>query len=86
VAALVGRPDTLRIALQPLEAAPGAEAFALLLPQAAAEQARLAQGDVVNARTRPYGTEFSRQDDGRAFFLVLADDWARELRSNAVTL
>ncbi|WP_284615500.1 hypothetical protein [Aquabacterium humicola] len=86
VAALPDRPGTLHVALQPLDDSNGAEAFALLLPQAAADEARLAQGDVVNARTRPYGTEFARQDDGRAFFLVLADHWHRELRSNAVAL
>ncbi len=63
--------------------------FVLYLPQALAEQARLAEGGIVTARQRPYGTEFAYASGGnerQAFYLVLADDWYRELQSRAVQL
>ncbi|NRF66918.1 hypothetical protein HLB44_07980 [Aquincola sp. S2] len=86
VAALPEQPGTVRIALKPVAGPADDEGFSLLLPQATADAARIGTGDVIDARTRPYGIEFARRDDGRAFFLVLADDWFRELRSNAVAL
>ena len=53
------------------------------------EQAGLAQGGVVTARPRPYGTEFAYAAAGaakQAFYLVLADDWYRELQTRPVQL
>jgi hypothetical protein len=46
----------------------------------------LVVGQVVSARERPYGYEFARADTRVAFFLLLDDDWYRELQSVAVTL
>ena len=40
----------------------------------------------MTARSRPYGTEFAYGPAHQAFFLVLADDWYRELQANAVQL
>ena len=63
--------------------------FFLYLPQVVAEQARLALGGIVTARPRPYGTEFAQRARGetkQAFYLVLADDWYRELPAKAVQL
>jgi hypothetical protein len=79
VAAAPDRPGQVRLRLEPLTA--GAEAFALYLPQAVAAEARLAVGDTVAARTRPYGVEFSQGEPRRAFFLALADEWLRELQT-----
>ena len=48
-----------------------------------------AVGDIVHARNRPYGLEFARFNDEKtreAFFLVLADDWHKELDSRRVSL
>ena len=45
-----------------------------------------AAGQIVTARARPYGLEFARSDSGRGFFLVLDDDWARDVPSHAVML
>lgn len=86
------RPDHWRVTLRGLPAAdPGqtdtaGEELVLLLPRLAAERGQLALGADVVARTRPYGLEFSRADNGEAFFLVLHDEWRRELPSRPVIL
>lgn len=84
VAAVDDRPGMLQLTLQP--AAGEGEAFALVLPQKAAEAGGVAAGQVVRAQNRPYGVEFARADTQQAFFLVLEDGWYRELASNPVTL
>ena len=55
------------------------------LPRRALAQRDLAPGDIVSARHRPYGLEFARGEPREPFFLVLADDWHRELDAHAVT-
>jgi hypothetical protein len=40
----------------------------------------------VNARERPYGLEFAHGEPLQAFFLVVHDEGARELRTRPVTL
>ena len=82
LAAVADRPGMLRAQLRNDT---GAE-FALLLPAQAAERGRLAEGGAVNVLERPYGYEFATVDTKEAFFLVLDDDWHRELRSKPVTL
>jgi hypothetical protein len=82
LAVLADKPGMLRAQLRN-EA--GAE-FALLLPARAAERGHLAEGGAVNVIERPYGYEFASADTREAFFLVLEDDWHRELRSKPVTL
>lgn len=84
VAAAEERPGTLRLTLQPADGA--GEAFALFLPQKAADVGGVAVGQVVNARNRAYGVEFARADNRQPFFLVLEDAWYQELASNPVTL
>lgn len=93
VALAEDRPDHLRVTLRGVPAdaaattvADAGEAFVLVLPRQAAERGGLGQGADVIARTRPYGTEFGRADSGEAFFLVLHDEWHRELPSHPVTL
>jgi len=84
--ALADRPGLLRLRLQALaDAGPGGEVL-LDLPALTAEQSRLAAGQTVTARQRPYGTEFADADTSKAFFLVLSDGWSRELVSNPVLL
>ena len=83
------RPGMLRVKLQAVAEDNADPEFVLYLPQALAEQARLAEGGIVTARQRPYGTEFAYASGGnerQAFYLVLADDWYRELQSRAVQL
>jgi hypothetical protein len=84
VADLADRPGMRRLRLHAL-AQPGGEFF-LDLPVAALDAAGLVAGHTVAARPRPYGIEFARADTRQAFFLVLADDWYRELDPRAVTL
>ena len=86
VAAMAERPGTMRLKLQPLADTREENAFFLYLPQKALAMNPVAAGQTVAARTRPYGTEFAKAETGKAFFLVLSDDWYRELQSNAVTL
>jgi hypothetical protein len=57
----------------------------LVLPQAALDTQGLARGDTVSVRERAYGFEFARADNKQAFFLVLADDWQRELDPRPVS-
>jgi hypothetical protein len=80
------RPGTVRLRLQAVADRSAENEFFLYLPQETFEQAQLGAGQIVAARQRPYGLEFARGDSGKGFFLVMADDWARELPSHAVTL
>jgi hypothetical protein len=41
----------------------------------------LAVGQRIKAHDRPYGMELARADTRQAFFLLLDDDWARELKT-----
>lgn len=72
----------LQLKLQAM-AQPGEDgALWLTLPRQALAPRGLAAGDVVLARQRAYGVEFARAEGAQAreaFFLVLADDWHREL-------
>lgn len=81
VAAVDEKPGMLRVTLQAAEAG---DSFDLVLPQKAADLGRVAVGEVVRAAPRPYGVEFARADNALAFFLVLQDEWFRELASNPV--
>ncbi|HUP06959.1 MAG TPA: hypothetical protein VMU47_07400 [Caldimonas sp.] len=85
IVAVAGRPDRVRLELRPLDR-PSEEGFALELPTQALEYVRLAAGSVVNARPRPYGVEFALAPAGEPFYLVLDDDWYRELAAHRVTL
>jgi hypothetical protein len=86
IAAAADRPGMVRLKLQAL-AGRGAEGeFVLTLPQDTLVQNRLAEGGVVTARHKPYGTEFADGRTRQAFFLVLADEWFKELQTTAVVL
>lgn len=87
MAAVPERPGTARLTLQAVAAERRADdEFFLYLPLAVVEQTRLAQGDVVSARQRPYGVEFAQATTRQAFFLVLKDEWFRELQTTPVVL
>ena len=80
IARAEGRPQHQRLHLQ---SAQGGEAL-LTLPEQTVAQTALQVGQTVRAENRAYGLAFSR--DGRPFFLVLDDDWYRELKSRALPL
>jgi hypothetical protein len=79
-----GRADMLRLTMEPLASHPHATGFKLQLPQRALGDRPLVPGDTVSARHRPYGLEFARGGTRDAFFLVLADDWHRDLQTRVI--
>ena len=93
-----GRPGEVRLTLQAQVAAvnhtPTASASAtdassdaqweLRLPRAVAERERLAPGRMLRAAQQPYGVSFALSEEPRPFFLVLADEWQRELPARPV--
>lgn len=81
VAAAADRPGMVRVHLQA-----AADDFYLVLPEQAFEKSQLTAGQLVTARQHAYGLEFANQQTQQAFFLVLSDEWYRELDSRAVVL
>ena len=89
VAVVADRPGMLQLTLQGTAAVGAAHEFTLRLPRQALEPRGIAAGDIVNVRNRDYGLEFARSDKREVrepFFLVLSDDWHRELEPRPVTL
>jgi len=88
MAALVQQPDTLRLRLKALT--PGATTeLTLLLPRQAIESAQLESGQTISAQQRPYGLALATLTPAGAmgpFFLLLDDDWYRELESRPVAI
>jgi hypothetical protein len=85
VTTVAERPGAVRMKLQAVaDTAPAEREFYLFVPQAVADGTRLAAGATVTARHRAYGLEFAQGDTRQPFFLVLADDWVRELQSHPV--
>ena len=56
----------------------------LRLPRALVEREALAPGHLVRAAQQPYGVAFARAEQSRPFFLVLLDEWQRELPARPV--
>ncbi|WP_088280407.1 hypothetical protein [Ideonella sp. A 288] len=86
VAELADRPELRRLRLQPAKGSGDDGGFLLDLPQRALVRHGVAAAVLVQVRHRPYGLEFARADTREAFFLVLADDWHRELDPRALSL
>ena len=85
VAPVAEAPDMLRLTLEPHGATAAATGFTLDLPQRALADRPLGPGDIVSAHHRPYGLEFARGATREAFFLVLADEWHRDLQTRVVS-
>ena len=86
VAEVPQQPDTLRLHLQ-AQAPLAPQEFDLLVPRQTVARAGLALGDAVQAQHRPYGLAFATVKPAakaEPFFLVLEDDWYRELESRPV--
>jgi hypothetical protein len=77
----------VRLTLAPRIAASDGDGsgFVLALPRGTFDAQRLARGDLLALRERPYGFEIARGDAREPFFLVLADAWHRELDPRPVT-
>ena len=86
VAAAVDQPGKLRVKLQAAtDDSINGELF-LTLPPTAVARGQLASGALVSARQRAYGIEFAAGAQRQPFFLVMRDDWFRELDSKPVVL
>ena len=93
IAQAADKPGTARLTLQavkqpvagPQDDSQGDDQFYLYLPQAAVDGHHLAVANIVTASQRPYGFEFAAGPAREAFFLVLTDDWYRELKTQRVT-
>lgn len=95
VAEAPARPGTVRVTLQALaDGANDADSadrgdngeLHLYLPRQTALDQQLAAGSVVHARARDYGFEFAQGNPRQAFFLVVRDEWLRELQTRPVSL
>lgn len=87
VADVATKPGMLQLTLQATQGE--AREFTLKLPREALGNKGIAVGATVHVRNRPYGLEFARLNDAQtreAFFLVLADDWHKELDPRLVSL
>lgn len=87
VAVATDNPDALRLTLHALQA--DAEDFELTVPRQIAEQNQIAVRSVIEASAREYGLAFALRDTAggaRTFFLVLEDEWHKELDNRPVTL
>ena len=86
LAAAPDRPGLVRMTLRAVAPVTGDAEFQLLVPQDTVAQAGLDAGQVVRAQQRAYGLEFALAATPQPFFLVLHDDWYRELQTQAVVL
>ncbi len=75
----------IQLSLQAVDSK-NSEEFTLSMSEKIFETAQLSVGQTVAAKSRTYGTEFSRGTDGKAFLLVLEDAIYKELNSVAVSL
>lgn len=86
VAALADQPGMLRVQLQAAADDSVSGELFLTLPQDAVARGQLVSGAVVTAKHRAYGVEFVASATRLPFFLVMRDDWFRELDSKPVVL
>ena len=92
VAEAPARPGSVRVTLQALadsgdisDSGKNSELH-LYLPRQTALDQQLSTGSVVHARARDYGFEFAQGNPRQAFFLVVRDEWLRELQTRPVSL
>jgi hypothetical protein len=86
VAAVADQPGKLLVTLQATADDTVNGELTLTLPQAAVARGQLASGAVVTAKHRAYGVEFAAGAAREPLFLVMRDEWFRELDSRPVTL
>ncbi len=77
--------EWVNLKLEPLAGAQQAVDFKLKLPAATANREQLNAGDVIRVAHRPYGLEFTNDKTNAPFYLVLAEDWQRDMQSRVVT-
>lgn len=80
------QPGMVRMTLQALTPTTADGGFDLILPQKTVDLNHVATGAIVTARNRPYGVAFATGEARQDFFLVLQDEWFRELATRPVVL
>jgi hypothetical protein len=85
IAITAEEPGKLELALERISAQGHAERISLTLAEKVFAESGLSEGQLVTARARSYGVEFSRTENGRAFLLVLEDAIYKELNSVAIS-
>ncbi|TAK97729.1 MAG: hypothetical protein EPO09_03405 [Aquabacterium sp.] len=86
MAALDDQPGMTRLKLQATADQGAHDEFYLLLPQKAVDKGQVREGSIVTAQTRPFGVAFAAGEPRQPFFLVMEDQWYRELASRPVVL
>jgi hypothetical protein len=86
MAALDDQPGMTRLKLQATQGQAERGEFYLLLPQAALDKGQVREGAIVTAQPRPFGVAFAVGEPRQPFFLVMEDQWYRELASRPVVL
>lgn len=86
VAQVVERPGMLRLTMKAARDDGRNGELLLVVPERTFAQRAVQRGEVVLASHRPYGLEFAHADTREAFFLLLRDDWQRELDPRLVAL
>lgn len=86
VADAADQPGKMRVTLQATADNSVGGELLLTLPQGAVARGQLASGAVITAKRRAYGVEFAAGGAREPFFLVMRDDWFRELDSKPVVL
>jgi hypothetical protein len=86
VLAVADQPEKRRLRLQAVADASSDGEFFLTVPAAALAGTPVEAGQIVSAKGRVYGLEFAVAASGEPFFLVLEDEWQRDLKSRPVVL
>ena len=77
--------EWVNLNMQPINDGQTAPAFKLRLPAQTVGREDLSPGDVIQVQHRPYGLEFTNARTRTPFYLVLADDWQRDMQSRVLT-
>ena len=72
--------------LRPVAATSDETDILLTLPRVAAANGHVEKDATITALQRPYGIEFASGQPHAAFFLALANDWVRDLKTAPLTL
>lgn len=86
ITAVAERPDVLRIRLAAVAPSSAEEPFELLIPGKTVRAAELNTGSKITVNPRPYGVELADTQTRVPFFLVLHDEWHRDLNTRVLSL
>jgi hypothetical protein len=76
----------IRLTLQPVVASDDKEEIYLYMQNQQYDRIRPQAGDIVSAKTRPYGAAFYMLGSADPFVLVFRDGWSEQMKAQPVTL